>query len=70
MAKDYIKAIDGMNLILKVILFFFIGNILGGIYRICKGKLIFGVIWFFLPVLGGVLDIVGILLDGKPKFFV
>lgn len=70
MAKDYIKAIDGMNLILKLILFLFIGNILGGIYRICKGRLIVGIIWFFLPFLGGILDVLGILLDGKPKFFV
>lgn len=69
MAKDFIKLIDGMNLILKLILFLVVGNFLGGIYRICKGRLIAGLIWIFLFGFGNVIDLVCILLYGKPKFF-
>ncbi len=70
MAKDFVKLVEGLNLILKVILFLFLGNFIGGIYRICKGQLLFGIIWIFLPGVANVIDLVCILLYGNPKFFV
>lgn len=65
--KEYVKFIDGLPLILKVILALpGLDGIFYGIYRICKGRLIIGIIWIILGIpLLWIIDIVTIILNGK-----
>jgi hypothetical protein len=70
--KEYIRIIDGLPLILKVILALpAIDGLVYGIYRIAKGKVLEGVIWIFAgAVLLWILDIYSLLTKGKITFFV
>ncbi len=69
--KGYVKAINGLPLILKLILALpGIDGIIYGIYRIAKGRLIAGIIWIFVgATILWVVDIITILLSGKPTVF-
>ena len=70
--KEYIKFIDGLPLIIKVIfaLPVFDGFIYG-IYRIAKGKLIIGILWIILGIfILWIIDIYHIFTEGKVKFLV
>jgi len=65
----YVKAVDGLPLIVRILLAIFVGPIVYGIYRIAKGKLIIGILWiifgyFFLFII----DIVTLALNGKITF--
>lgn len=65
----YVKAVDGLPLIVKILLAIFVGPIVYGIYRIAKGKLLIGVLWiifgyFFVFII----DIVTLVLNGKITF--
>ena len=69
--KDYVKALDKLPLLVKILLALpIINGIIYGIYRICKGHLIAGILWFFL---GGtilwIIDMVTIITSGKPILF-
>lgn len=70
--KDYIKFIDGLPWIVKLIFAFpGIDGIIYGIYRIAKGKVILGVIWIFVGfVILWIIDIYSVLVHGKVKYFV
>ena len=70
--KEYIRLIDGLPLILRIILAFpGIDGIAYGLYRIAKGKLIIGIIWFFIgATIGWILDIFTLITKGKIEFFV
>ena len=73
--KDYIKALDNCNILIKIILAIpLLDGIVYGLYRIFKGivqkniiKIILGIIWIFLgiAVVGTIIDIISILLHGK-----
>lgn len=65
--KEYIKFIDGLPLILKVILAFpALDGIFYGIYRIAKGKVIAGIIWIILGFfILWIIDIYHLLTTGK-----
>ena len=74
--KDFIKAMDDLPLILKIILALPALDIIWGIYRIVKGvayknvvTLIFGILWV-IPgsVICWILDIVTLLLTNKLLF--
>lgn len=74
--KDFIKAMDDLPLILKIILALPALDIVWGIYRIVKGvayknvvALIFGILWI-IPgsVICWILDIVTLLLNNKLLF--
>ena len=74
--KDFIKAMDDLPLILKIILALPALDIVWGIYRIVKGvacknvvTLIFGILWI-IPgsVICWILDIVTLLLNNKLLF--
>ena len=74
--KDFIKAMDDLTLILKIILALPALDIVWGIYRIVKGvayknvvTLIFGILWI-IPgsVICWILDIVTLLLNNKLLF--
>ena len=74
--KDFIKAMDDLPLILKIILALPALDIVWGIYRIVKGvayknvvTLIFGILWI-IPgsVICWILDIVTLLLNNKLWF--
>lgn len=70
--KAYCKAIDGLPLILKIILALPVfDGIVFGIYRICKGHIIWGIIWIFLgiAVLGAIIDIISLILHRKVVYF-
>ena len=69
--KSYVKTIDKLPLLVKLILALpILDGIIYGIYRICKGHVIAGILWFFL---GGsilwIVDIITILTSGKPQLF-
>ena len=69
----YVKAIDGLPLIVRVLLAFFVGPIVYGIYRIANGKLILGVIWIITGGIFGIgwlIDFVMVILHGKPTILV
>ena len=70
--KEYVSLIDGLPLILKVILALpGLDNIVYGIYRIAKGKLIIGVLWIiFAGWIGFIIDLYTILTKGKVTFLV
>ncbi|MBU1144470.1 MAG: hypothetical protein KJ971_01260 [Firmicutes bacterium] len=70
--KSYIKLIDDLPLVLKVVLALpGIDNIVYGIYRIAKGQLIIGILWI---IFGGfilcIIDIYTLLTQGKITFLV
>ncbi|MDD2259348.1 MAG: hypothetical protein PHU02_05400 [Bacilli bacterium] len=68
--NEYVKAIDGLSLIVKLLLAIFVGPIIYGIYRIAKGKVIIGIIWIITAglVVGWIIDVVTILLSNKVTF--
>ncbi|MFA5542409.1 MAG: hypothetical protein WC008_02450 [Bacilli bacterium] len=68
--KDYVKLIDGLPWIVRLILAFpILDGIVYGIYRIAKGKLIAGIIWIFVgAAILWIIDIVTIVLNGKVTF--
>jgi len=65
--KEYVKFIDGLPLILKVILALpGLDGIFYGIYRICKGRIIIGILWIVLGfAILWIIDIITIILNGK-----
>lgn len=69
---EFVKAYDKLNVIIKLILTFFFDPIIGGIYRILKGRVIWGIIWlltgFFF--IGWIIDLVSVLLHNKYTFLV
>jgi hypothetical protein len=71
--NEYVKTVDGLPLIVRVLLAFFIGPIVYGIYRIAKGSLILGVIWIITGGIFGIgwlIDFVMVILHGKPTILV
>lgn len=52
--NDYVKAIDGLSMLVKLLLAIFLDFIVFGIYRIAKGKVVFGLIWIFTGGLFGI----------------
>lgn len=69
---ELVKAFDKTHVVIKLILTIFFDPIIGGIYRILKGRIIWGILWllcgFFL--IGWILDVVSVITDNKYKFFV
>ncbi len=68
--KEYVRFIDGLPWILKLILAFpGLDGIFYGIYRIAKGKLLIGILWIFLGfAILWIIDIVTVILNGKVTF--
>jgi hypothetical protein len=68
----YVKFIDGLPFIIRLILAFpALDGIVYGLYRIAKGHLIAGLIWIFVgTVITWILDIYSLLTEGKITFFV
>ena len=69
---EFVKAFDKLNVIVKLILTIFFDPIVGGIYRILKGRIIWGIIWLFtgLFIIGWIIDIVSVILNNKYTFLV
>lgn len=70
--NEYVKMIDGLPLILKIILALpGIDGIAYGLYRIAKGRLIIGLLWIFLGfAILWIIDLVTVVLHGKVTFLV
>lgn len=70
-ANSYVKFIDGLPLLLKVILALpGLDGIFYGIYRICKGHIIIGILWILLGfAILWIIDIITIILYGKVTIF-
>jgi len=71
--KSYVSAIDGLSLVVKFVVAFFLDPIIFGIYRIAKGKLLIGILWIItggLFGIGWIIDLVTILLNKKVTFLV
>ena len=69
---EFVKAFDKLNIIVKLLLTIFFDPIIGGIYRILKGRIIWGIIWLFtgLFIVGWIIDIVSVILHNKYTFLV
>ena len=69
---EFVKAFDKLNIIVKLLLTIFFDPIVGGIYRILKGRIIWGIIWLFtgLFIVGWIIDIVSVILHNKYTFLV
>lgn len=70
--KEYIKLIDGLPLVLKVILALpGLDNFVYGIYRVAKGQLLIGILWI---IFGGwvlcLIDIYTLITKNKITFLV
>ena len=74
--KDYIKALDDCNIIIKILLALpFIDGLVYGLYRIFKGlvtnntlTVVLGIIWIILgTTIGAIIDIISIVMYGKVK---
>lgn len=73
--KDFVKAVDGLPWIVKLIIAIFPGvsGVVFGIYRIAKGNVLIGLIWIFTGALfqiGAIIDFITILLYKKVTFLV
>lgn len=67
--KEYVKMVDELPLIVKVLLVIFLDFIVYGIYRIANGKLLIGVLWIITGGffgIGWIIDIITVILHGKP----
>jgi TM2 domain-containing membrane protein YozV len=67
---EFVKAFDKLSALVKFILTFFFGVITGGIYRILKGRIIWGIIWFLTLGLFGIgvlIDLITVVTDNKYK---
>lgn len=65
---EFVKAFDKLNMIIKLILTFFFGWIIGAIYRILKGRIIWGIIWLLTGGLFGIgiiIDLVTVIMHNK-----
>ena len=69
--KEYVKFIDGLPFIIKLILALpGLDGIIYGIYRIAKGYIIAGLIWIFVGTfIAWIIDIYTLLTKGKVTFF-
>lgn len=63
------KSFDKLNILVKLILTIFLGPIIGCIYRISKGRIIIGILWFIL-VFPFVIDVVTLIVNKKYTFLV
>ena len=65
---EFVNAFDKLSKLIKFILTFFLGVILGGVYRILKGRVIVGVLWILTAGFGGIgviIDLITVVLDNK-----
>lgn len=65
---EFVREYDKLNVIVKFILTFFFGALIGGIYRILKGRIIWGVLWIITGGLFGIgwlIDIITVILHNK-----
>lgn len=70
---EFVKAFNKLNVVVKFLLTFFFDPIIGGIYRILKGRVIWGVLWILtvgLFGIGWIIDIITVLLNNKYTFLV
>lgn len=65
--KEYIKLLDGLPLILRIILALpGLDNVVYGIYRIAKGRVIVGILWIlFFGWIGALIDIYTLATSNK-----
>lgn len=70
--KAYVKFIDGLPWIVKLILALpGLDGIFYGIYRIAKGKVILGLIWIFLGfAVLWIIDLFSVITEKKVKYLV
>ena len=68
--KGYVTALNKLNILLKILLALpVLDGIFYGLYRIAKGKVLLGILWFFIgSCIGWVVDIASILLNGKVEW--
>lgn len=69
----FVKEYNKLNIIIRLILTLFFDFIIGAIYRILKGRILWGIIWFFtlgLFGIGWIIDIVTLILHNKYTFLV
>jgi hypothetical protein len=68
--KEYVKFIDDLPYIMKIILALpGLDGVFYGIYRIAKGRLLIGILWIILGfAILWIIDLVSVILNGKVTF--
>lgn len=65
---EFVKAYDKLNVLVKFIITFFFDPIVAGIYRLLKGRIIWGILWIItggLFGIGWIIDLVTVVLHNK-----
>jgi hypothetical protein len=66
--EEIVKCLDEMPYFIKIILALpLIDGICWGVYRICKGKLLYGLLWIFFDflIIGSIIDLYSLIKDKK-----
>ena len=69
--KSVVNFFDSLPLIVKILFALpVLDGILWGVYRICKGHVIAGIIWIFIgATIGWIVDIITLALNKKVTLF-
>ena len=70
--KEFAKSYDQIDWVVRLLLSIFFGWIVGGVYRICTGHVIAGILWLLTAgwgFIGWIIDVVSIILKKKIIFF-
>jgi hypothetical protein len=69
---NFAKSFNKLSWIVKLLLTIFLDPIVGGLYRISKGRILVGLLWFLVGFfgIGWIIDIVTMVLSGKYTFLV
>jgi hypothetical protein len=69
---NFAKSFNKLSWIVKLLLTIFLDPIVGGLYRISKGRILVGLLWLLVGFfgIGWIIDIVTMVLSGKYTFLV
>lgn len=65
---EFVKEFNRLNIIVKLVLTFFFDPILGAVYRIARGNLLWGILWFVTAGffgIGWLIDLITVLMHNK-----
>jgi hypothetical protein len=64
---EFVHSFDKLDVVVKVILTVFFDPIVGGVYRIAKGRILVGLLWLFTGFfgIGWIIDIITVAQHNK-----
>jgi len=69
---EFVRAFDKLDVVIKLLLTIFFDPIVGGIYRLAKGRILAGLLWLFTGFfcIGWIIDIITVAQHNKYTVFV